>query len=133
DGHVKIAKKYLALLAEAGALSGDTQDAVRLAALDRNGRELDRIEASLRPEDATAWMLADRGDEIDVLGTALQALSVEIEQDPSKSDAALQQARRLALRADMLANRIAELRRGVVGGLFARTFSVLSPAIWMEA
>jgi small-conductance mechanosensitive channel len=65
---------------------------------------------------------------------ALAAERARVTAEQRALDAALKQARLLALRADQLAAHISDLRRNLVAGrLFARSAGLLDPAFWREA
>src|ERR1700704_1321323 len=65
---------------------------------------------------------------------ALASERAHLTAEQRELDAALRQARLLALRADQLAAHISDLRRALVAGtLFARSAGLLDPAFWREA
>jgi small-conductance mechanosensitive channel len=65
---------------------------------------------------------------------ALAAERARVTAEQRELDAALKQARLLALRADQLAAHISDLRRNLVAGrLFTRSAGLFDPAFWREA
>jgi len=65
---------------------------------------------------------------------ALASERARLTAEQRELDAALRQARLLALRADQLTAHISDLRRALVAGtLFARSAGLLDPAFWREA
>src|SRR5258708_3698793 len=110
--------------------------ASRVAALrDELGQRIAALESRLARTDARLKELgAPPPPNAPPEDAALASERARLTAEQRELDAALRQARLLALRADQLAAHISDLRRALVAGtLFARSAGLLDPAFWREA
>jgi GDSL-like Lipase/Acylhydrolase family len=130
EGNAVVAARYLALFTELGIASSLAPPASGLAEVDRIGRMLEQMEAAVEREGSPAEVASDIGETLDPLRAALRAMIAE---GGARLDAASTQARLLAVRADRLAERVAERRAFHRYHPFEQTPGVLSPLIWLAA
>jgi hypothetical protein len=131
EGNAVVAARYLALFREIGIASSLAPPSGELADLDHIGRTLDQLEARVRHASLSLEGASEFGETLDPLRAALRSMIAE---GGSRRDATLQQGRLLAVRAEKLADRVAEERQAFHRyHPFERTGSVLSPLPWAAA
>ena len=135
DGNRLVAGRYLGLFEKAGILSALAQPADLSALTERNGRAIADIAARIDRGGASRADLITASNELEPIRAALHALAAngEREQSPQYA-AAVQRAGPLALEADRLAGRIAELRKELSStNPWRPSASVVSPSLWLQA
>jgi GDSL-like Lipase/Acylhydrolase family/Protein of unknown function (DUF3772) len=131
EGNAVVAERYLALFREIGIAPSLAPPLSGLADLDHIGLTLDQLQATVEHEKLSLEAASEVGETLEPLRAALRATIAE---GGYRRDAISERARLMAMRADRLADRLAEQRHAFQHHHpFERTASVLSPLPWAAA